>query len=76
MVLIVSFNTVNGKHCCNHPLFKDFFIREAGFNTVNGKHCCNKYDVYNMFLDFLSFNTVNGKHCCNMAVLQHRLNKR
>ena len=36
----ISFNTVNGKHCCNTK-WLDVDKDLAGFNTVNGKHCCN-----------------------------------
>ena len=40
----ISFNTVNGKHCCNPTEKPIFAIRSNdGFNTVNGKHCCNEY---------------------------------
>ena len=42
--LTYSFNTVNGKYCCN---LKDTGVEDkkaalaARFNTVNGKYCCN-----------------------------------
>ena len=46
MTIEPSFNTVNGKYCCNklvngiaHPTTK------TGFNTVNGKYCCNFNDA-------------------------------
>ena len=37
----MSFNTVNGKYCCNIGIFTDWTEAEACFNTVNGKYCCN-----------------------------------
>ena len=40
---IVSFNTVNGKYCCNWTIslivLTLYIVR---FNTVNGKYCCNQ----------------------------------
>ena len=35
-----SFNTVNGKYCCNEAIMLNRTEHE-GFNTVNGKYCCN-----------------------------------
>ena len=36
-----SFNTVNGKYCCNLDANKGGDVTFDGFNTVNGKYCCN-----------------------------------
>ena len=37
-----SFNTVNGKYCCNEAkTTKTSKTAQLGFNTVNGKYCCN-----------------------------------
>ena len=38
--LSVSFNTVNGKYCCNLTKYEAEY-EGLGFNTVNGKYCCN-----------------------------------
>ena len=40
---MVSFNTVNGKDCCNKQQY--FYVPLqllVRFNTVNGKDCCNE----------------------------------
>ena len=40
-----SFNTVNGKYCCNVAIPTNKMERKMRFNTVNGKYCCNvKFD--------------------------------
>ena len=37
-----SFNTVNGKRCCNSILVMLMRLQvKSRFNTVNGKRCCN-----------------------------------
>ena len=62
--MFFSFNTVNGKDCCNDtvvPLLQHLML---SFNTVNGKDCCNG-NVDNMVEGLCRFNTVNGKDCCN-----------
>ena len=38
-----SFNTVNGKYCCNKKQ-KLTTSNVNCFNTVNGKYCCNVGD--------------------------------
>ena len=58
-----SFNTVNGKYCCNDKLDALIGLTD-GFNTVNGKYCCNAFASYNTEA-YDRFNTVNGKYCCN-----------
>ena len=66
-----SFNTVNGKYCCNiQALFSLTMTLDGGFNTVNGKYCCNKLEHWMDDLNKLKacFNTVNGKYCCNMKI--------
>ena len=45
LLLSVSFNTVNGKCCCNGLKIAWKTQIEKCFNTVNGKCCCNSiYD--------------------------------
>ena len=49
----MSFNTVNGKYCCNGPLEQDeklFWSKR--FNTVNGKYCCNGDTVFGVMKEF------------------------
>ena len=38
---MMSFNTVNGKYCCNSVIINEGKEAWKGFNTVNGKYCCN-----------------------------------
>ena len=38
---LISFNTVNGKYCCNTEKSMASVENIIGFNTVNGKYCCN-----------------------------------
>ena len=52
--LYASFNTVNGKDCCNKF---DRGVAEngikLGFNTVNGKDCCNTMEeTYGLNVEF------------------------
>ena len=38
----MSFNTVNGKYCCNAQNRGGKGVNaNTRFNTVNGKYCCN-----------------------------------
>ena len=42
MEFLKSFNTVNGKCCCNNSVTNIVIdTRITSFNTVNGKCCCN-----------------------------------
>ena len=41
MKLYLSFNTVNGKGCCNGKVCSNKDQAFMSFNTVNGKGCCN-----------------------------------
>ncbi len=67
MVVQMSFNTVNGKYCCNSLDWKWNSIDvEKGFNTVNSKYCCNSKTLYALCV-ISGFNTVNGKYCCNVS---------
>ena len=63
-----SFNTVNGKHCCNtEEQMVSFKAAMESFNTASGKYCCNlqmKSSLQKLLTE--CFNTVNGKHCCNV----------
>ena len=62
----MSFNTVNGKRCCNpHIKFRSGAFAFSCFNTVNGKRCCNDLWMVSLKKEDPSFNTVNGKRCCN-----------
>ena len=36
-----SFNTVNGKYCCDIVRGGEAINSIIGFNTVNGKYCCD-----------------------------------
>ena len=63
---IVSFNTVNGKYCCNQQVAGMLFdVAWMSFNTVNGKYCCNQWVKLRIMFAIHCFNTVNGKYCCN-----------
>ena len=62
---MLSFNTVNGKDCCNNlSEYANTVKNQKGFNTVNGKDCCNVVPELSLLFGN-SFNTVNGKDCCN-----------
>ena len=39
--MFISFNTVNGKYCCNYNKYDIYNMFLDCFNTVNGKYCCN-----------------------------------
>ena len=45
-MVLVRFNTVNGKYCCNITI-EVMELFGFSFNTVNGKYCCNKKEVKN-----------------------------
>ena len=45
VVLLLGFNTVNGKYCCNCVGYDYDGNHNVCFNTVNGKCCCNVYSV-------------------------------
>ena len=68
---MLSFNTVNGKDCCNLHLSLWVESLTACFNTVNGKDCCNliEYEAADSYAIQTRFNTVNGKDCCNSSRL-------
>ena len=51
----MSFNTVNGKHCCNEREILQALKYDLGFNTVNGKHCCNAGERFNIKLELPKF---------------------
>ena len=40
-MVIVSFNTANGKRYYN-VMVNSYLLLYYSFNTVNGKYCCNK----------------------------------
>ena len=64
MITLMSFNTVNGKYCCN-SVPETALTTVSSFNTVNGKYCCNlESNGYDGGVE-VCFNTVNGKYCCN-----------
>ena len=64
--ILLSFNTVNGKYCCNLVVMaKQWLLLDQSFNTVNGKYCCNLMSPDEIKITNVSFNTVNGKYCCN-----------
>ena len=66
MKLYLSFNTVNGKGCCNvNGVQASSFSLKLRFNTVNGKGCCNQNLKTAKMRLLVCFNTVNGKGCCN-----------
>ena len=70
-IVYCSFNTVNGKYCCNYKNIWVVGNVNGGFNTVNGKYCCNGEQViWKVADDWMGFNTVNGKYCCNLQVLE------
>ena len=50
---ILSFNTVNGKYCCNIINLVSDIDTFVGFNTVNGKYCCNELDLLEAVLEDL-----------------------
>ena len=66
-----SFNTVNGKCCCNCISLKLVSVMSQCFNTVNGKSCCNMSIFMKMNVpQKWCFNTVNSKgHCLITFVL-------
>ena len=39
--MMLGFNTVNGKYCCNCQENQNSWAELLCFNTVNGKYCCN-----------------------------------
>ena len=65
-----SFNTVNGKYCCNFPHGAKKMLLNWRFNTVNGKYCCNYFIRESGVFSPESFNTVNGKYCCNEKAMK------
>ena len=69
-MILLGFNTVNGKGCCNvKDSNKNATADYDSFNTVNGKGCCNEDANRNSDVKYDGFNTVNGKGCCNLLVL-------
>ena len=41
-----SFNTVNGRCCCNLYDLETGEETIEGFNTVNGRCCCNTFKLF------------------------------
>ena len=40
-----SFNTVNGKYCCDQLKKQLYKQSTLSFNTVNGKYCCDAREL-------------------------------
>ena len=64
-MVLLRFNTVNGKYCCNLQNHAKHSTRKrSSFNTASGKYCYNALQKL-MTIIWLNvcFNTVNGKYC-------------